>query len=149
MWQSKKFLDECGKSFGGDYQRATESLRENNIFREVILACALTPSDSSGVFKPSEVNKAINLIYPGNSHHQTRVRQYLVQFISERRGKILIRSGTKADYRYRFADPLMQPFIVMRAIKDTMIDQSLRHLLLHSGREGFRGAQSSLEVAEP
>jgi hypothetical protein len=102
-----------------------------------------------GWFKLSEVTKTINLIKSGNSHHHARVQQYLAQFISERRGKILIRSGTKAGYRYRFADPLMQPFIVMRAIKDTMIDQGLRHLLLHSGKEGFRGAESPLDVAEP
>jgi len=143
------FFDECGKSFSDDYQKATESRRENNIFQEVILACALTPSDASGVFKPSEVIKTLNLIDSGKFHHHPRVRQYIAQFILERRGKLLIRSGIKADYRYRFSDPLMQSFIVMRAIKDTMIDQSLRHLLLHSDKEGCRDAESRLDVAEP
>jgi Cdc6-like AAA superfamily ATPase len=145
----ENFLEECGNSFTNDYHRATESRRENNIFQEVILACAITPSDSGGVFKPAEVIKNLKLIDPGKFHHHARVQQYLSQFILERRGKILIRSGIKADYRYRFSDALMQPFIVMRAIKDTMIDQSLRHLLLRSGKEEFRDPESRLGAAEP
>ena len=130
------FIFESGQSFADDYQRATESRQESNIFREVILASALALSDASGIFKSPEVAKTLDLIAPGQGYHHARVQQYLAQFVSERRGSILIRSGLKPDYRYRFSDALMQPFIVMRAIKDGMIDKELRHRLFHWGVAG-------------
>lgn len=127
----ENFLMESGQSFADDYRRATESRSASNIFREVLLASALVPSDPSGLFEAAEVCKMLNMISAGNNYHQARVQQYLAQFITERRGQVLIRSGMQSDYRYRFADALMQPFIVIKAIKDAMIDEELRHLLLH------------------
>jgi Cdc6-like AAA superfamily ATPase len=128
----ENFLIESGESFAGDYQRATDSRQAGNIFQEVILASALAPSHASGVFKFEEVAKTLTLITSDKSQYHPRVQQYLAQFTSDRRGKILIRSGVKSDYRYRFSDALMQPFIIMRAMKTAMIDERLRRLLFHS-----------------
>ena len=141
------FLVEYGPSFADDYHRATESRNASNIVREVILAGALARSDASGVFSAADVAKTLNTIAPGKGYHDTRVQQYLTQFILDRRGKILTRSGIKGDYRYRFADALMQPFIVFKAMKDGMIDENLRHLLFHPGREQDHDAGGRAEVA--
>lgn len=119
----ENFLGESGQSFVDDYKRATDSGRAGNIFKEVILASALALSDRRGVFTFPEVAKTLNLIAPSKSQHHARIHQYLAQFTSDRRGKILTRSGMKSDYRYRFSDALMQPFIIMRAMKDTMIEE--------------------------
>jgi hypothetical protein len=129
------FLIESGQSFAADYRRATSSRQTNNIFHEVILASALAHSDASGIFRPFEVIKVLNLIDPGKVQRHSHVQQYLAQFVSDRRGKILTRRGIKGDYQYRFSDALMQPFIVMRAIKD----DSLRSLLSHSNRRAVLG----------
>jgi hypothetical protein len=142
------FLVESGQSFLDDYQRATDSRLADNLFREVILASALAFSDASGVFTPSDVATAVDLIAPGKGEHHMRVQQYLSQFISERRGKMLTRTGTKGNYRYRFSDALMQPFIIMQAIKNNMIDERLRRLLLGSGQMRFRDGGYRLGVAE-
>jgi hypothetical protein len=142
------FLVEGGQSFADDYRRATDSRLASNIFREVILASALARSDSSGVFEASEVSKTLNEIVPSGGYHHARVQQYLAQFVSDRRGKILIRSGMKSDYRYRFSDALMQPFIIMRAIKDGMINEKLRDLLFHSVKEEEYDEEYQPSVAE-
>ena len=42
----------------------------------------------------------------------------------------------------------MQPFIIMRAIKDNMIDERLRRVLFGSGEMLFRDAGYRLGVAE-
>ena len=141
------FLVECGPSFADDYQRATEGRYASNIVREVILASALARSDASGIFSAADVAKTLHTIAPGTGYHDSRVQQYLAQFVLDRRGKILTRTGAKGDYRYRFADALMQPFIVMGAIKDAMIDENLRHLLFHSDREQDHDAGCRPEVA--
>jgi hypothetical protein len=143
------FLDESGKLFDNDYQVGVESRQDNNIFREVILACALAPCDPGGIFNPTEVTKMLNLMNPENSYSHARVQQYLSQFTSERRGKILTRSGVKAGYRYRFSDALMQPFVIMKGINAGMIDQRLRGLLLHPGKAAVQGPEPLLDVVEP
>jgi hypothetical protein len=149
----ENFLVESGQSFVDEYQRATDSQQADNHFREVILASALAFSDASGVFTPSDVAMAVNLIAPGliapgRGDHHARVQQYLSQFILERRSEILTRTGTKGNYRYRFSDALMQPFIIMKAIKDHMIDERLRRLLFGSGEKLFRDADYRLGVTE-
>ena len=142
------FLVESGQSFVGDYQRAIDSRQTANIFQEVILASALAFSDASSCFKPSEVHKALRLISPAKDERYSRIQQYLSQLASDRRGRMLIRRGMKPDYQYRFSDALMQPFIIMRAIKDGMIDERLRRVLFHSGSEQFRNGGYRLGVAK-
>jgi hypothetical protein len=145
----ESFLDESGKLFDKDYEIATENRRDNDIFRKIILACALTPYDAGGMFKSSEVTETLNLIDAGILYRHARVQQCLAQFTTERRGKILIRSGMKAGYRYRFSDALMQPFIIMRGIGGTKIDQRLRDLLLQSGKEATQDVETRAGGAEP
>jgi hypothetical protein len=137
----ENFLDESGKLFDNDYHISIESRQNNNILPEVILACALTPCDPGGIFKPSDVTETLNFINSERSYTHARVQQYLSQFASERRGRILTRSGMKSSYRYRFSDALMQPFIIMKGINDGMIDPKLRVLLFHSGNEAVQDAE--------
>jgi hypothetical protein len=69
-------------------------------------------------------------------------------FASDRRGKILTRAGKKGDYRYRFSDALMRPFIIIRSIKDHTIDENSRGILFRSHEKGFRDAGYRLGIAE-
>jgi len=142
------FLIECGQSFAEDYQRATDSRHSGHIFQEVILANALELSDTSGCFKSSEVSKTLHFVRPDRDEKHSRIQQYLAQLISDGRGKILTRRGMRANYRYQFSDALMQPFIIMRAIRDGLISERLRQTLFHSGREQFRNEGYRLGVAE-
>ena len=43
--------------------------------------------------------------------------------MSNERGPILIRRGSERQYRYRFSDPMMQPYILMRGIRERMIPE--------------------------
>jgi len=144
----ENFLLESGQSFSDDYQRATDSRQASNISHGVLLASALAHADTGGFFKPSDVCEMLNLIVLGNNYHHARVHQYLSKFTLDRRARILIRGGAKGGYRYRFSDALMQPFIVMRAIKDTTIDDRLRHRLFHLGRGQLLDRGYRLGVAE-
>jgi Cdc6-like AAA superfamily ATPase len=144
----ENFLIESGQSFYDDYTRATCGRQPENIFPELILASALARAESSGDFDPTEVLKVFDLISPGKNRSLSQIRQSLARFASEPRGKILSRRGAKNDYRYRFSDALMQPFIVLRAIKDTMIDATSRQLLFHSSKAQFRDDGCRLGAAE-
>jgi hypothetical protein len=144
----ESFLAENGQTFSGDYRRATENRFASNVFRDVILASALTFAGSSDGFESSDVSKILNVIARERGYHHSRVQQRLAEFISNRRGKILTRSWAHAGYRYCFTDALMQPFIVMKAIKDGVIDEELRHLMLHSVKAEDCDSEYQIEVAE-
>jgi len=47
--------------------------------------------------------------------------RHLKDFCEPGRGPILERKGFPRRYRYRFVDPLMEPFIVMKGIKTGLI----------------------------
>jgi hypothetical protein len=142
------FLVESGQSFADDYEIATTSGQRSNIYHEIILASALAPGAADGTFEPSGVVNALNFLVPTCTYHYSRVQQYLTQLISEKRGKFLSRHGVKGAYRYRFSDALMQPFVIMRSIRNTMIDKRLRHRLFCFEKEKFRDAGDRIGRAE-
>jgi hypothetical protein len=39
--------------------------------------------------------------------------QHLTEFCDDKRGRILQKSGTKRLFRYRFTNPLLQPFVII------------------------------------
>jgi GTPase SAR1 family protein len=144
----EEFLVDSGQSFADDYERATDSEQAGNIYQEIILAGALAPADPDGSFQPSGVAEMLNLVAPGDTYHYSRIQQYLGQLISEKRGNLLTRSGVKGAYRYRFSDALIQPFIILRAIRNAMIDEGLRHRLFRLEIDQFRDAGHRLGLAE-
>jgi hypothetical protein len=143
-----KFIAESGDSFGESYRRATESREAGNLFEEVILASALTPSDPSGFFRPAEVGKILNLIVTDINWRDFQIQQYLSLFVSEKRGKILLRNRFGNGYHYRFSDATTQPFIIMRAVKDHRIDQGIQFLLTHLYKDKISEAEYQLRAVD-
>jgi hypothetical protein len=115
---------ESGESFFEEYRIATESNREENFFREVLLSCALADTDQSGFFTATKVLEPFGQIM-GEAKIHAQIQRHLNEFISERRGEILIRRGIPRQYRYRFSDPLMQPYVIIKGILDKMLDDKV------------------------
>jgi Cdc6-like AAA superfamily ATPase len=130
-----KFIVESGESFSDAYQRATESRQAGNIFEQMLLASALAVSDTNGFFKPSEVAKVLNLMIAGEARGHSQVKHYLALLASDRRGGVLVRQRSGFNYRYRFSDATIQPFIIMRAIKDRRIDEGILSLLFRRDKD--------------
>jgi Cdc6-like AAA superfamily ATPase len=142
------FLVESGPSFADDYWRATNVQCTGKVYEKIILASALAPAEADGTFQASEVATTLNLVTASDSYEYSRTQQYLAQLISEKRGKLLTRTGGKGAYRYRFSDALIQPFVIMRAIRNFTIDDRLRHRLFRFEREQFRDTGHRLGLAE-
>ncbi len=47
--------------------------------------------------------------------------KHLNDFCDPSRGSVLRKEGVKRRYRYRFTNPLMPPFVVMKGIMDGLI----------------------------
>jgi Cdc6-like AAA superfamily ATPase len=123
-----KFISETEQSFFEDYRRATESNQPDAIFRQVLLACALARSDDSGAFSPTSVIQPLSAILRKSVQH-ANFQRHLTEFISDSRGSILARRGKERQYRYRFSDPMMQPYIIIKGIREGMVDEKTKSIL--------------------
>lgn len=112
-------VDEAPASMTAAWRQATFSKREN-LFREVLLACALSRKSALGWFTSTDVTDALKTI-TGEHYHVRRFTRHLREF-SETRGPILQRAGELYAYFYRFVNPLMESYVVQKAAVNGLWD---------------------------
>lgn len=124
----EKMVGGAQQSLKAKYTKAVYSNQPGNLFAEVLLACALAKSDDNGLFTPASLRAPLSKILNRDveiAHYQN----HLNGFVSEQRGKILQKLGTERAYRFRFRDPAMQPFVLMRGISDKILSRDLKDIL--------------------
>ncbi len=97
-----------------DYQRAVRSNQRTPLFAEVLLACAFAPKDYDGWFKAGDVTAPFTVIVGRKASIQT-FAWHLRELTVVQRNSVLVAYGEPHRVRYRFRDPLLQPFIKLRA----------------------------------
>jgi hypothetical protein len=106
------------------YHKATNSPREN-LYPQVLLSCALAQVDPLGYFAAVDVRGPLSGIM-GRPYEIPAFSQHLNAFCEAARGPVLQRIGTTRRFRFRFENPLMQPFVVMDGIRKGLITDELR-----------------------
>lgn len=104
------------------YKNAVDSPQRDALFRHVLLACALTRPDERGTFAPGDIRPALKAI--GRELDIPAYAPHLTKFASDERGHILQKIGQERRFRYRFRNPLMQPYVVMRGIAEKLVTQA-------------------------
>lgn len=102
------------------YHKATYSPQKNSKHEITLLACALTRPDDLGFFSASDVTKSMSLLL-GKKVDVTAFVHHLRDFSDPKRGEILQVVGEDRRRRYRFVDPLLQPFILINAFATQML----------------------------
>lgn len=120
-------LQSSQQSLRDTYEAAVHSNNTKAQFRHVLTACALAKVDDAGFFMPAAVRDPLSGILK-RSVHIANFQDTLREF-AETRGPILERIGEPRSYRFRFRKPSMQPYVIMRGIKDSVIDESARRAL--------------------
>lgn len=106
------------------HQTAVRSTRGESQFGEVLLACALAEKDDMGYFPAAAVRAPLSKIMdkPREIPHFAR---HLHKFAAERRGCVLEKSGKKGSHFYRFANPLLQPFVILSGVAKGLASEDL------------------------
>jgi Cdc6-like AAA superfamily ATPase len=104
------------------YHKATASVREN-LYAQVLLACALAGQDDLGYFAAADVREPMSRIMK-RAYDIPAFAQHLNAFCEEERGCILQKVGLRRGYRFRFVNPLMQPFVIMNGLSKEFIAES-------------------------
>ena len=109
------------QSLQSDYRKATTSPQKDNIYAQVLLACALAMPDDFGYFAAASVRGPLSGVM-GKNYEIPSFAKHLNDFCQTGRGAVLKKSGVKHKFRYRFSNPLMQPLIIMKGLIDGRID---------------------------
>lgn len=113
-------IDHAQQSIVTSYHQATSSPR-GNLYAEVLLSCALAKSDELGYFSAANVRGPMSRIM-GRPYDIPAFSQHLNDFCDGKRGAVLQKIGHPRRYRFRFVNPLMEPFVVMKGISKKLIE---------------------------
>lgn len=120
------------QSTASKYTKATHSAQTDALYRQVLLACAITATkahDALGYFNPAAVSAPLATILKRNVAVATYTN-HLSEFIQVKRAQVLEREGQARGYRYRFHDPLLVPFVFMTSIANGLVnDEDLMELV--------------------
>lgn len=128
----KKAVKQAEQSVTEKHTTAIHSAQKNALYRQVLLACAITAArnhDALGYFSPSSVIDPLSGILR-RSVTLANFQNHLIEFSGEKRGPVLERDGQPWGYRYRFRDPLLVPYIFMDGVESGVAsDEGLVEML--------------------
>jgi Cdc6-like AAA superfamily ATPase len=132
-------LESSQQSLKQAFEIAVKSNQPSAKFRHVLTACALAKADESGFFTQTAVRGPLSAML-GRNVEIGNLRSPLHELIEEKRGQVIERTGEERGYRYRFADPAMQPYVIMAGIKAGILSETAKSAL---------SSQSDLFASEP
>jgi Cdc6-like AAA superfamily ATPase len=97
------------------YAKAIVETRKGNIFKQVLAACALAEQDDIGRFAAADVETTLTEIM-GREMKAPAFSFHLNDLCTPERGQILEKTGTRSTFRFRFREPMMQPFIIIKSL---------------------------------
>ncbi|QKK07533.1 MAG: ATP-binding protein [Planctomycetota bacterium] len=115
------------------YDDATYSSHSDALWKPVLLACAVAAareSDPIGYFSPSAVVEPLSTVL-GRQVQISTFNGHLGEFCEDKRS-MLGRTGQPRGYRYRFRDPLVPPYVLMRGVSEGMIRAKDLNSLMHA-----------------
>lgn len=105
-----------------DYEHAVSSPQKTSIHPHVLVACALAEKEEDGFFSSSAIRKNLSEIL-GRECTIAAFARHLAEFCSEKRGNVLQRKGRERNFRYRFTNPLMEPYSVITGVMKGLINK--------------------------
>jgi hypothetical protein len=121
-------LEQWHQSIVTTYYNATKSHQPDHLYKEVLLACALAEVDEKSYFTAAAVRGPLRMIARPELDIPNFAR-HLKQFSEQQRGNVLVREGETRRIRYRFANPLMRPYIIMRGVSEGLLSPEKREIL--------------------
>lgn len=126
------------------YHAATTSPQKDALFAKVLLACALAPRDDLGYFAPADVRDPLTEVV-GKRYDIPQYISHLKKFCEKVRGPVLESEGEDYRRRYRFINPLMRTYVVLRGLQEEIIGENTIQRFEHADDHAtVRGRQARL-----
>lgn len=101
------------------YKKATYSPKDN-MYAEVLLACALAKRDEQGKFSATAIREQLRKILKRDIEISGFTR-HLAAFCDPERGAVLRKTGKRKRFQYQFIDAPLQPYVVMVGRRDGLL----------------------------
>jgi Cdc6-like AAA superfamily ATPase len=118
----KQACENAQHSIVSTYSTSIFSSRQETIYPNVLLACALAKKDETGCFRAVDVREPLSRISGKNYTTTSAFNRHLNQFCEGSRGNILEKKGVERHYRFRFINAMMPPYILMEGLRTAMIN---------------------------
>ena len=125
----KKSIEQWQESIKTAYYEATRSHQPGHLYKEVLLACALADVDDKSYFTAAAVRGPLRVVAGRQDLDIPNFARHLKEMSDHRRGNVLVRQGETRRLRYRFVNPLMRPYVIMRGVADGLLTVEKRDLL--------------------
>lgn len=119
----KKAISNAQQTLTRAYHSATLSPKKSALYKQVLLAAALAPVDNLGYFAAADLREPMSHIMHRSYDIPAYVR-HLHQFCDSTRGSVLEQTGVARRMRYRFRNPLLQPFVILQGLSEGLISQA-------------------------
>lgn len=120
---TKVAVEKTQQSILSDYHRATVSQQPETLYKKVLLACALAKTDALGFFAAKDIREPLSRI-AGKRYEIPAFSRHLKELSAKARGPILQQIGIERRYRFRFVNPMMQPFVIMHGLAEGIINDN-------------------------
>jgi Cdc6-like AAA superfamily ATPase len=118
----RQALDEAAHSIRTSYTEAVVSPRKDAQFATTLLACALAEVDELGFFAPADVRQPLSRL-TGTWRDTPFFLNHLKRF-ADHPSWVLETRGDGRRARYRFSNPLMRPFVLIKGVRDGLLEIS-------------------------
>ncbi|NJO37185.1 MAG: hypothetical protein HC871_05650 [Rhizobiales bacterium] len=98
---------------------------KETLYAPVLLACALAEPDELGRFQQKSVEEPLTAILRGKRYKATTYAFHVNEFVKKKRGRVLEKSGETSSLRNRSTKPMMQPYVILKALNEGIIDESI------------------------
>jgi hypothetical protein len=114
-------ISEADETVREGYLKAVRSTKPGNQYRQALLACARAKTNEKGYFNAADVRSPFSKTM-NRDVDIPHFARHLKEFCDDDRGPALVKTGRARSYEYRFVDPLLRPFVILRGISDKMIE---------------------------
>ena len=134
----ERSVRELDQSLKETYMTAVRSQRgEDTLYPSVLLACALAPTDELGRFQQASVTGPLNRLNPGKDYKAATFALHMNALCMPERGSVLQKFGTPRNYRYRFSDPMLQPYVILKALSEGVLDDNTAEVFSTKAQASF------------
>jgi Cdc6-like AAA superfamily ATPase len=117
-------LQDAEQSVRSLYDAALATPQGETLYPAVLLACALVKCGELGFFSAGDVRMPLRAITGRNDIDIPNFAKHLKEFSQDVRGPVLQRTGGSHRVRYRFTKPLLQPYIIIKALAEKRITET-------------------------
>jgi Cdc6-like AAA superfamily ATPase len=110
------------ESIRREYDKATYTTKKQALYTQVLLACAMAECDEFGRFQPADLRGPLLTIMK-EEFSIDRFLKHLHAFCNLARGPVLEKLGSEYRWKFRFTNPLMQPYVLMKALHSGTITE--------------------------